>query len=276
MSKKNAFTLVELLVVIAIIALLMSILMPALGRVRKQAKTVICQSNLRQWGICFAMYVDDWDGYFMAGYVVPDPPNAYRDYWMEALRSCYGGVGDIRLCPMATKPGTALGLGQFGNGGGPFSAWGVFEEDAWEYAVPGDYGSYGWNGYLGNPPPGKGIWGRYAAKGLDPNWRNAAVKGAAIIPVLLGHQWVDCWPDHTDGPPEINALDWNQCSQMGRFTINRHNGYLNYVFLDWSVRKIGLKESWRLKWHRLFDLSFPLPTEWDSRDHWMYRFKDPE
>jgi len=278
MSKKTAFTLVELLVVIAIIALLMSILMPALGRVRRQAKTVICQSNLKQWGICFAMYVDDWDGYFMAGYVLTQPPRAYLDYWMEALRSCYGDVGDIRLCPMATKPGTEINGNEFGVGGGPFSAWGIFSS-TWGYAVEGDYGSYGWNGYLANPPAGEGIWGRYAAKNLDPNWRNATVKGAAIIPVLLDHQWVDCWPEPTDDPPGFNGQPWPDdygTSQMGRFTVDRHNGYLNYVFLDWSVRKVGLKESWKLKWHRLYSLNEPLPTEWDSTDHWMYKFKDPE
>lgn len=63
----KAFTLVELLVVIAIIALLMSILMPALASVRNQAKAVMCQSNLKQWGIVFSMYTDDNDGSFMSG-----------------------------------------------------------------------------------------------------------------------------------------------------------------------------------------------------------------
>jgi len=278
MSKKNAFTLVELLVVIAIIALLMSILMPALSRVRTQAKTVICQSNLKQWGICFAMYVDDWDGSFMAGFVEPpDPPNAYRDYWMEALRRCYGDVGDIRLCPMATKPGTEVGWTPYG--GVPpdstFYAWGIFT-GAWNYAVEGDYGSYGWNGLLANPPEGKGIWGRFKEQGLDPNWRNAAARGAALIPVLLDHQWVDCWPDHIDEPPEFSGQPWGGCSQMGRFTVKRHDEHLNYVFLDWSVRKIGLKQSWRLKWHKLSDLTYPLPPEFEDSSHWMYKFKDPE
>ncbi|MHC4719972.1 MAG: type II secretion system protein, partial [Planctomycetota bacterium] len=62
MEGKKAFTLVELLVVIAIIALLMSILMPALARVRRQAKTVVCQSNLKQLANCFSTYSNDNDG----------------------------------------------------------------------------------------------------------------------------------------------------------------------------------------------------------------------
>ncbi|MHC4676894.1 MAG: type II secretion system protein, partial [Planctomycetota bacterium] len=210
MNKRRGFTLVELLVVIAIIALLMSILMPALGRVRKQAKLVICQANLKQWGVCFAMYVDDWDGYFMAGYVVPEPAkNAHLDYWMEALRSCYGDVGDIRLCPMATKPGTEVDWTPYGGvlPDSTFAAWGVFPGD-WEYAVKGDYGSYGWNGLLANPPEGLGIWGWYRDKNLDPNWRIATAKGAADVPVLLDHQWVDCWPDHRDDAPEFSGQPW--------------------------------------------------------------------
>ena len=62
--KKEGFTLIELLVVIAIIALLMAILMPALQRVRKQARNGVCQAHLRGLGLGLHLYQNDNDGKF--------------------------------------------------------------------------------------------------------------------------------------------------------------------------------------------------------------------
>jgi len=58
-QKTRAFTLIELLVVISIIALLVSILMPALGKAKKQAKRMVCSSNLHHWGIVHNLYASD-------------------------------------------------------------------------------------------------------------------------------------------------------------------------------------------------------------------------
>ena len=64
----HGFTLVELLVVVSIIALLVSILLPALSKAREQAKRVVCATNLRQIGLLMQYYAEDNNGRFPKGY----------------------------------------------------------------------------------------------------------------------------------------------------------------------------------------------------------------
>lgn len=61
---RKSFTLIELLIVIAIIALMASMLLPAIAKSRESAKMIVCQSRLKQLGMAFNMYVQDWDNYF--------------------------------------------------------------------------------------------------------------------------------------------------------------------------------------------------------------------
>ena len=272
----TGFTLIELLVVIAIIALLMAILMPALQRVKKQAKAVVCRSNLKQWGVIFAMYTGDNDGSFPSGdhTALNDPTGL----WMYVLRPYYID-GKLRLCPMATKP-LSEGARQ------PFAAWGPissYEPGYWptEPDTPAaNYLSYGLNDWVRNSPkkPSRGLGGIDRFPLL---WRTPNVKGAGNIPLLLDSSFFGSDPYHTDQPPEYDGnvmVEFNQ-NEMKRFCLNRHqNGTINGAFVDWSVREIGLKELWKLKWHREFDINGPwtkagnvIPSDWPL---WMRGLKD--
>jgi len=84
MQRRSGFTLIELLVVIAIIALLMAILIPALGRAREQARTIGCRANLKQYGIALRMYLDDNDYYF---------PNAST--WLKSAEHGWVREGEV-------------------------------------------------------------------------------------------------------------------------------------------------------------------------------------
>jgi len=271
LHRDKAFTLVELLVVIAVIALLMAILMPALQRVKRQAKVVVCQSNLRQWGLWFPMYTADNDDKFFGGWSTRHNTILSGTYWTEVMQPYYKDSNDVLLCPMAVKPNLGAGRDGLSSLGSTFSPWG---------RTP--LGSYGLNYFVRNDPD---IAPHSAPVWHLPCWKTTVVKSANNVPVFM-----DCAASSSKvattlgglGAPPSYEGSGGGCdggaARLHRFCINRHDAHINGLFMDWSVRKVGLKELWTLKWQR--DLN--TANEWtiaggvtlEDWPDWMRRFKD--
>jgi len=278
MGKRKGFTLIELLVVIAIIALLMSIMMPALQRVKKQARLTACLASLKNWGLMFSLYCQDNDGYFFTGEMRGSRSGmGSGEFWRETMRPY---SKDVRMwcCPQATKPLP-------GNETIPRETWAY---TAWKTGNPIDVGSYGLNGWVLNikasrdPANRDDGWGRADndGAGRSRHWGDPPSRNAYHVPVFTGSWWVDSWPLDTDQPPptQNGPSDTPGTNEMNRVCVDRHDGFIGSVFADWSVRKVGLKELWTLKWHKTYNVNGRYtmaggmgPEEWPQ---WMRGLKD--
>jgi prepilin-type N-terminal cleavage/methylation domain-containing protein/prepilin-type processing-associated H-X9-DG protein len=271
---RQAFTLIELLVVIALVALLASLLLPALHRARDQARAVACSARIKQWGTILALYLEDHEGRFPS---IPEPypglsllrglhinaktdPNAHVRYHGVQTE---GAV----CCPMATKTtGKRALVAPYleVNAGGTFAAWEIVKP------VPVFRGSYGLNRNVFLPL----IGGAGSSGGTLRETDVFSLRRSGRIPVLLDTTSPSCGMLNENGrPPETEPS-----GPGGGMCINRHDTRLNALFLDWSVRPVGLKELWTLKWHLQFNTAGPWtkaggvkPEDWPM---WMRNFKD--
>ena len=263
--KNRGFTLIELLVVIAIIALLLSILMPALTKVKAQAKGVVCRSNLKQWGVITALYAQA-NGDKLYQSVAGGSLNAEDAYWITATFPYYEDES-IRLCP-STK---VIDRDPAYHYGSTREAWGPLYGSSWMEAF--STGSYGINEWASCPPDtADTLWG------FDKTWawQRTTASEASNVPVFLDCAFVDGFPLDADSAPQLQD-DQNGWATYAikLYCLDRHSQAVNAVFLDGSAGKVLIKNLWKLKWHRNFDTKasqyYTGEKDWPD---WMKSFKE--
>ncbi|MBI5863571.1 MAG: prepilin-type N-terminal cleavage/methylation domain-containing protein [Planctomycetes bacterium] len=233
----RAFTLIELLVVVAILALLISILLPAMSAARERGKRAVCSSQVRQLTIALRQYGDDFkDRCF------PYDPN---HIYLKALQPYHLNITDLRFCPNAKTQYPGAGAYIFGSA-----------DQGWRFQL--QTGSYTMNGFLytpyrGDPQP------NFTPAPYTRSWwlTISSVPNASEVPAFADGNWVDGWPTHTDTIPTDLAIGWRGNGEypyhMGRFCIARHDRNVNIAFMDGHAALIPLRKLWALQWSRTFE-----------------------
>ncbi|HIJ72278.1 MAG TPA: prepilin-type N-terminal cleavage/methylation domain-containing protein [Planctomycetes bacterium] len=269
MSEKRGFTLIELLVVIAVIAVLMSILMPALNRAKGLAYAAICMSNCRELGLGWQMYAEENEGSFVKEleWILP-----MYDYYQDP---------ELLVCPSATRllerPET-------------FSIWGNKDHAWYQYYSESELANYGITGADARALQGvKGsvainmwiTWNTDGGRDDELLWKTPYVKKADRAPLMADGARSGATPLPIDEPPEYDGQIYfsspGDIHEIRNFCLNRHYGKVDVVFLDYHVESVDLKELWLLWWHRDWPVGrdVPLPTAWDDPMHWMHSMPDP-
>ena len=267
--KKRGFTLIELLVVISIIALLIAILLPALGAARESARSTQCLSQVRGLGQSFTTYMADNNGF---GFPIFENDK----HWSQVAIDYQSDTADGLLCPEADQVDesatTTFGGNAENRAGGHNSAW-RFREDVFSRVVPTlapIEGSYTIN-----------IWAqdfREALKLRDPifggvptnlAWggsNNAlASRPGSDIPLFGEGLWHNSAPKEADtanSEPSTQA-GWSG-SLMSRMLVNRHPGGTNLTFADGHGENSRHSDMWTYEWHQDWDETENVSVPWQE------------
>jgi len=237
--RAKAFTLIELLVVIAIIAILASMLLPAVARAKEAAHRIKCANHLRQLETALKMYADDAQGLF--------PPRTNRFRWPTLMHEYYRTT-NVLICP---------------------TDWlrGVPQTDSGAPSVPDraprSYFINGWNDYFLNQLGTDVFWSQYM-RGIHPK---ASIREGVVVKasetIMFGEKKnkAQPTPDDPEGAMDyyMDMFEANGSLPTGNDTDRIEHGChgvarkisgaggSNYAFVDGSVRFLRYgKTTWPL------------------------------
>lgn len=255
-NSRKGFTLIELLVVIAIIALLLSILTPALRKAKQSAHAVSCRSNLKQMGIGFHTYYMENNNKSLVS-------EGGADFWFLQIAPYMGDSGyqagtdpeaELRATMQIMKcAGTKAPEAESGYSPGT-------ARNQYRYHIVNVEGSYAINRWVGGWVAGS--FDPATAEGranLKKSYRGPACL-MGHVPVVADAIWVDAMPEDTDAAPDQwpagKDLSTGMDSGVGRMATNRHGKRTNLLFSDGHADAIDIEALWAQQWHKEFKKNY--------------------
>ena len=212
--RAKGFTLIELLVVIAIIAILASMLLPALSRAKESASKISCANNLKQLSTSLKMYADDNQGFY--------PPRSLTNRWPALLQPIYLNT-NVLVCPTDLKRGIPKT---------DFSAVAPVDRSPRSYLING------WNDYFSESlDPGV-----FQSQYMAGTYPQASLKETAVQKpadtVIFGEKKNPESSDYFMDLDEGIGNDADKVEQACHSTVVKRQagGSSNYAFVDGSVR----------------------------------------
>jgi prepilin-type N-terminal cleavage/methylation domain-containing protein len=219
LQRAAAFTLIELLVVIAIIAILASLLLPALANAKYQGYQTKCINNLKGLTLAGQMYYDDIQTFIGP---ISNDPNASQGDWMGTMLSYYGKATNLIICPCAPANWATPSATNSDINGTSSSAW------YWANSTPGYAGSYGFNKWLASS-----ILYPMNPTSLETNYyeKESNIARPTLTPVFMDSAWINLWPFVVDTPSRsvyapldtyVGSDPQGAGDGLQRVCINRH------------------------------------------------------
>lgn len=259
---RRAFTLVELTVVIGLVSMLVSLLLPVVGKMRAAAQATVCSANLRMMGQAWTMYTTESRGKLMP-YVwqtPTTPDSAWNGYWLGVVELKGGVKGNSLLCPSAPEiSNNAVARGY----GTATTAWsGRFTASGTAVCFnPSTYrnSSYGYNRYLT-------ARGGFGADGQATSV--AAIGDLSSVPMFFDCAFADARPPNgseaapVESPPNLSGAGLVPGQpEHWKFLLARHGRGVNVCMGDGHVKWVQLETTYRMTWKadwRRYGLRLPV------------------